>query len=175
MAQGTETAFNIGIEVEFKIESKNALGFSDSELSELLKEVYVGEGYAGSELGETLFEAAAVRSRGKMITASNIENKHLAGLVIMVPPTSDACKRAKEDEVEVHLLAVKKDYRNNNLGDKLVSELIHQAKSEGYKRIILWTQYSMATAQKLYVKLGFVRDSSFNVGGRDFYLYSLNL
>ena len=47
----------------------------------------------------------------------------------MVPPTSNARKLAKEDEVEVHLLAVKKDYRNNNLGHRLLSELILQAQN----------------------------------------------
>nr|WP_067042706.1 GNAT family N-acetyltransferase [Moritella sp. JT01] len=68
----------------------------------------------------------------------------------MVPPTSNARKLVKEDEVEVHLLAVKKDYRNNNLGHRLLSELILQAQNEGYKKIILWTQGSMAAAQYLY-------------------------
>ena len=47
----------------------------------------------------------------------------------MVPPTSNAIKLAKEDEVEVHLLAVKEDYRNNNLGHRLLSELILQAQN----------------------------------------------
>ncbi|EDM68440.1 hypothetical protein PE36_03411 [Moritella sp. PE36] len=62
-------------------------------------------------------------------------------MVVMVPSTSNARKLAKEDEVEVHLLAVKKDYRNNNLGHRLLSELILQAQNEGYKKIIIWTQF----------------------------------
>jgi ribosomal protein S18 acetylase RimI-like enzyme len=160
------------MEMDFKIEATNCLDFSDAELSELLKEVYVGEGYVDAEQAETMFEAAAIRSRGKIITASNITRQCLAGLVIMVPPTSNARKLAKEDEVEVHLLAVKKDYRNNNLGNKLVSELILQAQREGYKKIILWTQDSMITAQNLYSKLGFVHESNFKANGRHFYLYA---
>jgi ribosomal protein S18 acetylase RimI-like enzyme len=161
-----------GIEMEFKIESTNCLNFSDAELAELLKEVYVGEGYVDPEQAETMFEAAAIRSRGKVITACNVMQQSLAGLVIMVPPTSNARKLAKADEVEVHLLAVKKDYRNNDLGNKLVSELILQAQCEGYKKIILWTQKSMITAQNLYSKLGFVQESNFKANGRDFYLYT---
>lgn len=158
--------------MDFKIEATNCLDFSDAELAALLKEVYVGEGYVGAEQAETLFEAAAIRSRGKIITASHIMRKSLAGLVIMVPPTSSARKLAKEDEVEVHLLAVKKDYRNNNLGHRLMSELIVQAQNEGYKKIILWTQSSMIAAQNLYLKLGFVHESNFEAKGIDFYLYT---
>jgi len=158
--------------MDFKIEATNCLDFSDSELSELLKEVYVGEDYVDEEQAEALFEAAAIRSRGKIITASNVARQSLAGLVIMVPPTSNARKLAKEDEVEIHLLAVKKDYRNNNLGYRLLSELILQAQNEGYKKIILWTQSSMVAAQNLYSKIGFVHESNFEAKGRDFYLYT---
>jgi ribosomal protein S18 acetylase RimI-like enzyme len=158
--------------MDFKIESTNGLDFSDAELSALLTEVYVGEGYVDAVQAETLFEAAAIRARGRIITATNVMRQSLAGLVIMVPPTSTARKLAKEDEVEVHLLAVKKDYRNNDLGNQLVSELILQAQSEGYKKIILWTQEAMITAQNLYSKLGFVHESNFEINGRDFYLYT---
>lgn len=161
--------------MDFKIEATNCLDFPDSELSGLLSDVYVGEGYTESELAEALFDATAIRSRGRIITASNTENQRLAGLVIMVPPTSNARKLAKEDEVEVHLLAVKKEFRNNNLGSKLVSKLILQAQDEGYKRIILWTQDSMKAAQNLYEKLGFIHESNFKANGRDFYLYHRTL
>ncbi|CCK77530.1 conserved hypothetical protein [Oleispira antarctica RB-8] len=161
--------------MDFKIEATNCLDFSDAELSELLTEVYVGEGYVGAEQAATMFKAATVRSRGKIITASHESHQSLAGLVIMVPPTSNARKLAKEDEVEVHLLAVKKDYRNNNLGHRLLSELILQAQNEGYNKIILWTQSSMIAAQKLYSKLGFVHESNFEAKGLDFYLYTRSL
>ncbi|MFT4517608.1 MAG: hypothetical protein ACI93D_001200, partial [Gammaproteobacteria bacterium] len=48
--------------MEFKIEATNCMDFSDSELSGLLKEVYVGEGYIDAEQAETILEASAVRS-----------------------------------------------------------------------------------------------------------------
>ena len=51
--------------MDFKIEATNCLGFPDSELSELLNDVYVGEGYTEAELAESLFDAAAIRSRGR--------------------------------------------------------------------------------------------------------------
>lgn len=161
--------------MDLKIEATNCLDFSDAELTALLKEVYVGEGYVEAEQAETMLEAAAIRSRGNIITAYDAVRQSLAGLVIMVPPTSNARKLAKEDEVEVHLLAVKKNYRNNNLGYRLLSELILQAQSEGYKRIILWTQGSMVAAQNLYSKLGFVHESNFKAKGLDFYLYTRTL
>ena len=171
-ALGSESSLYQGVEMDFKIEATNCVGFSDAELAKLLKEVYVGEGYVDAEQAETIFEADAIRSRGLIITASNVIRQSLVGLVIMVPPTSSARKLAKEGEVEVHLLAVKKDYRNNNLGHRLLSELVLQAQNEGYKKIILWTQSSMVAAQNLYLKLGFVHESNFNAKGLDFYLYT---
>ena len=89
----------------------------------------------------------------------------------MVPPSSNARKFAKDDEVEVHLLAVKKEFRNQNLGRKLVSELILKSQEEGYKRIILWTQKPMKSAQNLYTKMRFIHESNFKANGGDFYLY----
>lgn len=161
--------------MEFRIEAKNGIDICDDELSGLLKDVYIGEGYAGTEHAETLFNPDAIRSRGKIITASHLENQCLAGVLIMVPPTSKACKRAKDDEVEAHLLAVKKEYRKNQLGENLMNELIQQAKHEGYRKVILWTQASMLAAQSLYTKLGFIHESNFNAGGREFLLYGYEL
>jgi hypothetical protein len=52
--------------MDFKIEATNCLSFSDAELTGLLKEVYVGEGYVNAEQAETMLEAAAIRSRVKI-------------------------------------------------------------------------------------------------------------
>lgn len=158
--------------MEFLIETTNGNSFSDTELSDLLKEVYVEEGYTREDQAKVMFEADAIRSRGMIITASHIETKRLAGLVIMVPPTSSAKKMAQEGEMEVHLLAVKQDYRNKNLGHKLMNELILLATNEGYNKAILWTQESMIAAQHLYEKLGFTHISNFNANGRVFYLFN---
>lgn len=167
--------------MEFKISQskyENTDGGIDSsgdELSNLLKEVYVGGGYVEAEQAESLFAPAAIRSRGTIITASLVGSQHLSGLIIMVLPTSDASKLAKEDEVEVHLLAVRPEYRGNSLGEKLVDELISEAKNKGYRKIILWTQETMLAAQSLYEKLGFIHQSNFSANGREFYLYKLTV
>jgi ribosomal protein S18 acetylase RimI-like enzyme len=157
--------------MKFIIEVADEIDIPDVELSSLLKEVYVGGGYVEAEYAEALFESSAIRSRGTIITASHADNKRLAGLVIMVPPTSNASKLAKHNEVEVHLLAVKQEYRKNSLGEQLVDELILRAMDSGYKKIILWTQESMLAAQNLYSKLGFFHKSNFEANGRKFYLY----
>ena len=114
--------------MDFKIETTNGFDFSDSELSELLKEVYVSEGYTDVEHAEVIFDAAAIRSRGNIITASSVVTQRLAGLVIMVLPSSDARKLAKEDEVEVHLLAVKKEFRPVHYKPNLLGGSLLQCK-----------------------------------------------
>ena len=161
--------------MKFKIEATDNIDIPDVELSSLLKEVYVGGGYVEAEYAEALFEPSAIRSRGTIITASHTDNKRLAGLVIMVPPTSNASKLAKQGEVEVHLLAVRQEYRKNSLGEQLVDELIIHAIDAGYNKIILWTQVSMLAAQNLYSKLGFIHKSNFEANGREFYLYERTL
>ena len=46
--------------MDFNIEATNCFDFSDFELSELLSDVYVGDGYVETELAETLFDANSV-------------------------------------------------------------------------------------------------------------------
>jgi len=57
---------------------------------------------------------------------------------------------ATENESEIHLLGVKKNYRNNGLGNLLIKYAVDTARCKGYSKTILWTQQNMKAAQKLY-------------------------
>jgi GNAT superfamily N-acetyltransferase len=41
------------------------------------------------------------------------------------------------------------------LGDTLVSECVHFARTAGYRRIVLWTQSILAAAHRIYQRAGF--------------------
>ncbi len=159
----------------FEIDLAGNLGVEDSELSELLTEVYVDGGFTKPEEAKTLFEPSSVRQRGILICARDRETSTLAGMVIVVPPESEARRLAEGDEAEMHLLGVKLDYRGKGLGKRLIEAALSEAGSEGCSRMILWTQLSMKSAQKLYQSSGFSYIKTFERNGREFLVYDREL
>ncbi|MBX7099299.1 MAG: GNAT family N-acetyltransferase [Myxococcaceae bacterium] len=131
----------------------------------LLHEVYVGGGFTDPAAAVTRFAAEAVLSRGTVLLAEHAGT--LAGMIVLVPGTSPARQLAEGDEVELHLLAVRERFRASGLGDRLVKAVIERAEGRG---IILWTQPTMAPAQRLYERNGFMRvpERDFEKGGRRF-------
>ncbi len=163
------------IEMEFEIDTAGNLDIEDSELSELLTEVYVEGGFTRFDEAEVLFDPSSVRRRGTVIGARDRETSTLAGMVIVVPPGSEACRLAKDNEAEMHLLGVKPDYRGRGLGKRLIEAALSKARSEGYSRMMLWTQLSMKSAQKLYQSSGFSYIKTFERNGREFLVYDREL
>lgn len=155
----------------FEIDFAGNLDVEDSELSDLLTEVYVEGGFTKSEEAEVLFDPSKVRQRGTLICARDRETSTLAGMVIVVPPGSEARRLAEDNEAEMHLLGVKLDYRGRGLGKRLIEAAIFKAKSEGYSRIILWTQRPMKAAQRLYESAGFSYIRNYERNGREFLIY----
>ena len=130
---------------------------SDAELEALLHHVYVEGGFTAPDLATSQFSAAVVRARGDIIIARGGSNRELLGIIIVVAPTSPARRIAASDEAEVHLLAVGPQHRGRGLGSRLIEAAVAMAKRDGWKRMVLWTQPSMHSAQRLYTANGFVR------------------
>lgn len=161
--------------MELEIGTADYLKIDDVELADLLTQVYVAGGFTSADEAVALFEPAAVRERGVVIGARDKSNLKLAGIVIVVPPESPARRLAKNNEAEIHLLGVSPLYRRHGLGRMLIEAAITQAKNNGYSKIILWTQISMKSAQRLYEAAGFVYVSDLARNGRDFKVYELVL
>lgn len=157
--------------MEFEIATADSLAISDLELSEILGQVYVSGGYTTPEVAATLFEPSAVRKRGILIGAREQEHSQLSGMIIVVPPDSPARRLAKDNEAEIHLLAVKPEFRGHGLGRSLVEAAITLASQSGYSRLVLWTQFSMSAAHALYESTGFVHIGEMALNGRDFKIY----
>jgi len=161
--------------MEFEIGTADFLGIDDFELSELLTQVYVAGGFTAPDEAVSLFEPSAVRKRGTIIGAREKQHLKLAGIVIVVPPDSPARRLAQNNEAELHLLGVKPEYRRHGLGRMLVESAIDRAKQSGYSKIILWTQVSMKSAQKLYEATGFIHVADMKRNSRDFKIYEMAL
>ena len=157
--------------MKFEIATADTLEITDPELSELLTQVYVAGGFTTQEEAASLFEPSAIRNRGVLIGARDKHHSKLAGIIIVVPPDSSARRLAKNNEAEIHLLGVKPEYRRHGLGRMLVEAAIARANQNGYSKLILWTQLSMNTAQRLYESSGFIHIDDITRNGRDFKVY----
>ncbi|MGH8397014.1 MAG: GNAT family N-acetyltransferase [Gammaproteobacteria bacterium] len=79
---------------------------------------------------------------------------------------------------EMKRLYVRPDCRSLGLGKRLVEATIHAARQSGYSELRLDTLPSMASAQALYHRLGFVEISPYNkthLPGTRFYALNLAL
>lgn len=159
----------------FTIATAENLQVSDTELTALLTEVYVGGSFTTADEAATLFAPAAVRGRGILLAARDNRLSTLAGMAIVVPPGSAARRLARHNEAELHLLAVRPDYRCHGLGRRLVETAVELAGPLGCRKIMLWTQESMTTAQHLYESSGFRHISDFERNGRRFKVYERSL
>jgi ribosomal protein S18 acetylase RimI-like enzyme len=157
--------------LKFEIAATDCLKIDNSEILDLLTQVYVGGGFTTSEEAISLFEPSAVRARGVLIGARESQQSKLAGFIIVVPPYSPARRLAKNNEAELHLLGVKPEYRRHGLGRMLVDAAIENTTRLGYSKLILWTQFSMSSAQRLYELAGFVHISNLERNGREFKVY----
>ena len=155
----------------------DALQISDLEISQLLTQVYVDGGFVAAEMAVSLFEANAVRSRGKIVAARAKQSLLFAGMVIIVYPDSPARRMAQSNEAEMHLLGVKPEYCGNGLGRALVAAAVNDASQSGYSKMLLWTQPTMYAAHRLYESSGFIRTPGrdFVRAGRDFKVYENEL
>ena len=92
-------------------------------------------------------------------------------MIIVVPATSGAVVRAKNNECEIHLLGVKSKFRGMGLGRKLVSKAIEFVEQNKWSKIILWTQKPMTEAQHLYESVGFTQSDTMTRSGINFIVY----
>jgi ribosomal protein S18 acetylase RimI-like enzyme len=150
---------------------------TDEEIERLLRRVYVEGGYTPAEVATAAFAAPAVRARGRLIV---VRDAGLVGMLIVVAPGSPAARLAGPDEAEMHLLAVLPEARGRGVGAALVDAAVAAARETGARRMVLWTQPSMAAAQRLYAAAGFARAPERDariaaVTGREFRVYERGL
>lgn len=155
----------------FNIATTEHLAIADTEISELLTQVYVDEGFTAAEEAVLLFAPTEVRARGILIGAREQQQRKLAGLVILVPPHSPAKRLATYNEAELHLLCVRPEYRRHGLGRRLIETAIANANQRRYSKLLLWTQACMLSAQHLYESMGFTYISNFERNNREFKVY----
>jgi ribosomal protein S18 acetylase RimI-like enzyme len=85
------------------------------------------------------------------------EHGTLLGTVTWCPPDSPYRELAGPDESEFRALAVAPAGRGRGIGEALVRHCIDLAEASGSVAIVISTAVWMASAHRLYRRLGFVR------------------
>lgn len=80
-------------------------------------------------------------------------------------------KKIDDESCEIKRLYVKPEFRGKQIGNILVKQIIADAKSIGYKHILLDTFPFLETAIKMYKKLGFYEIESYNNNPMDNLIY----
>jgi ribosomal-protein-alanine N-acetyltransferase len=83
------------------------------------------------------------------------------------------------DEVDIHNVAVHRDFRRRGLGRSLLERVVFEARDRGSARVTLEVRKSNLAAQKLYESTGFtvtgVRKGYYSDDGEDALLMTLEL
>jgi ribosomal protein S18 acetylase RimI-like enzyme len=123
----------------------------------LVLEAYRSLGDEGDEFYE--HELADVAGRAE---ASDVLVAELGGHVVGSVTYVDALKPLSEvddpDSATIRMLGVATEARGRGVGEALTRECINRARETGRARVRLDTRPSMASAQRLYERLGFTRD-----------------
>ncbi|MFE8600812.1 GNAT family N-acetyltransferase [Archangium violaceum] len=147
-----------------------------AEVGELLVNVYVGEGFSPIERTPGLRNAEPLATEGQLLIARD-EQAELLGTVVLFRGGAHHAEVAREQEAEIRLLAVAPIARGRGVGEALVAECIRRARHLGCQRLVLSTQPTMTSAQRLYERLGFVRTSArdWSKAGSPRLVYALEL
>ncbi|WPB74264.1 GNAT family N-acetyltransferase [Archangium violaceum] len=147
-----------------------------AEVGELLVNVYVGEGFSPVERTPGLRNAEPLATEGQLLVAREVQ-AGLLGTVVLFRGGTHHAEVAREQEAEIRLLAVAPVARGRGVGEALVAECIRRARHLGCQRLVLSTQPTMASAQRLYERLGFVRvpERDWSKAGSPRLVYTLEL
>ena len=104
---------------------------------------------------ERLRDAATRAAQAVLLVAA--DDERVLGSVTYVPGGTAMAQLAAPGEVEVRMLGVDPSARGRGVADGLVSACVDRARADGHVRVVLSTQPEMLVAQRLYARLGFVR------------------
>jgi GNAT superfamily N-acetyltransferase len=128
-------------------------------IGELAVRVYLAEGYTrtGSHYLPVLRDSAARAEKAELMVAVD-EHDSILGTVTYAPYGSPYAEHTDSPEgAAFRMLVVEPDARGQGVGEALVRWCVERARASGVRTLRLSTQHGMATAGRLYLRLGFVR------------------
>lgn len=158
------------------LEVRTALPEEYPAVGELLVSVYVDEGYSAPERAPGLRAVEPLAAEAELLVARD-ERTGVVGTVTFALGGTPQAEIAREGEAEIRLLAVAPTARGRGIGEALVAESIRRARERGCQRLVLSTRPTMAPAQRLYTRTGFVRapERDWSKAGSPRIVYTLEL
>ena len=126
-------------------------------VGELVVEAYRTVGHdQDSEYNDYIRDVAARASQSSVLVG--FLGGAVVGTVTYVPPASPMAEVEDPAGANVRMLGVDASVRGRGVGEALVVACIERARADGALRVRLHTEPFMTAAQRLYGRLGFVRD-----------------
>ncbi|MBK9415708.1 MAG: GNAT family N-acetyltransferase [Flavobacteriales bacterium] len=122
----------------------------------LLQRVYVAGGYTAAANAGQFMTRENLEPAGVLLVALDGEDA-VVGAVLLLHPASALRQLATMYEREFRVLGVDERARGLGIGEVLVQACVDRAFASGAQAVVLWTQPSMHSAQRLYKRLGFRR------------------
>lgn len=142
----------------------------------LTAEAYLADGLLTDEDGYTaeLRDAARRADEAVLLVATlptPAGDEAVVGTLTVAPYGSSYAEIAEPGEVELRMLAVAPEARGKGIAGHLMRAALRQALADGARRVVLSTQDAMTTAQRLYLRLGFVAEPGRDWGHEDVRLH----
>lgn len=144
---------------------------------DLLRSIYVDEGFTDPGVAPRLFSANRLDGQGDLIVAATLDGR-VVGAVLFLGQGSTLLQISQPEEAEFRLLGVCPTARGKGCGRLLVEECLRRSRLRGARRIVLSTQPTMLVAHRLYECLGFRRQVErdwHSSSGRAMRVYALEL
>lgn len=120
---------------------------------------YRHDGHVGTDGGGYAATLADTESRHRMaeVLVAVDGAGEVLGTVTVVPPGTPFAEISRPDELEFRMLAVAPPARRRGVGELLVRAVLDRARDRGVCRVVLCSSVGMASAHRLYERLGFLR------------------
>ena len=126
-----------------------------AEVGRLTADVYVGEGWAGEGYAPVVRDVAARAAEASVLVA--LDGDEIVGAVTVATRGGRYAEQAGPGDAVVRMLVTAPQSRGRGVGLLLMQACLDAAVRDGCSRVRLSTQAAMASAHRLYERLGFVR------------------
>jgi ribosomal protein S18 acetylase RimI-like enzyme len=129
-------------------------------IGELTVAAYRGDGqtWSGHPYEPTLLDAAGRSTAGTLLVCASEEG--VLGAVLFVEAGSEFSELAREGEAEFRMLAVAPWAQRRGVGEALTNACLLRAGELGCRSVVICVRDFATDAQRLYKRMGFVREPS---------------
>ena len=131
-------------------------------LGEITVAAYLGIEGVGedSEYLEELRDVTARAAQVPVLVAVEGSSGQVLGGVAFIPGPGPLAEMEAPDEAGIRMLAVAPEAQSRGIGRALVEACVARARAAGKRRVVLLTMPTMTAAHRLYLSLGFERDTA---------------